>query len=101
MDEIQSRYGEEYVLRQLAEECTELAQAALKMIRAQRRETPVLPLEARENFLEEVADVYVMLRAAKELLTPSEAMGLIHLRIEKEKRMYDRMLDNTGTKKER
>ena len=31
----------EYMLRQLAEECCELSQAALKLIRAHNRETPV------------------------------------------------------------
>ena len=98
MAEIVDRYGEEYVLRQLSEECAELVKASLKMIRAQRKETPVLPLEARENFLEEVADVYVMLRAAKELLTPEEEIKLITLRMEKEKRMYKRMLVGTGKK---
>lgn len=95
MDQIIKKYGEEYILRQLAEECAELNQAALKMIRAQRGETPVLPLEARGNFIEELADVHVMLRAAKRLLSPTEEMKLITLRREKENRMYERMLGIT------
>lgn len=92
MDRIIEKYGEEYVLRQLAEECTELAQAALKMIRAQRRETPMLPLEARDNFIEELADVHVMLHGAKRLLSSDEEMKLLTLRRDKEARMYYRML---------
>lgn len=57
---IQAKYGDEYLFRQLAEECIELAHASLKLIRAMRGETP-LPIEkARASFLEEVADVRVM-----------------------------------------
>lgn len=33
--------GEEYMLRQLAEECTELAHACLKKVRAGKGETPM------------------------------------------------------------
>ena len=33
---IAGKYGKEYMLRQMAEECSELAQAALKYIRAAR-----------------------------------------------------------------
>lgn len=92
MQRIIEKYGEEYILRQLAEECAELNQASLKVIRAQRRETPVLPLEARDNFIEELADVYVMLKAARRLLSHDEEMKLLSLRREKERRMYNRML---------
>lgn len=44
---------------QLAEECSELAQAALKYIRARGNgnPTPVLDLEAEMNVFEEAADV--------------------------------------------
>ena len=92
MDQIVEKYGEEYILRQLAEECAELNQAALKMIRAQRRETPVLPLEARDKFIEELADVHVMLKAARRLLSLEEKMKLHTVSMSKEARMYDRML---------
>lgn len=92
IEQIIEKYGEEYILRQLAEECAELNHAALKVIRAQRRETPVLPLDARDNFIEELADVYVMLKVARRLLSPGEEMQLISRRAEKESRMYERML---------
>lgn len=92
MDRIIEKYGEEYILRQLAEECSELAQASLKMIRAQRRETPVLPLDARDKFLEELADVQIVIRAAKELLSSDEEMKLLTICREKENRWYRRML---------
>lgn len=57
---IDRRVSEEYMLRQLAEECAELAQAALKLIRAVNHETPMSELEARLHFIEEMADVSVM-----------------------------------------
>ena len=61
MKEIVAKYGDEYMLRQLAEECCELAQAALKVIRAKHKETPMRMDEAEEKFLEEVAVVDVLL----------------------------------------
>lgn len=53
------------LLEQTAEECAELAHAALKWARAERGEnpTPVLPYEACANFLEELADLRVCTRA--------------------------------------
>ena len=44
VNRIRKEYGDEYLYRQLAEECMELGHAALKLIRAQRGETPV-PLD--------------------------------------------------------
>lgn len=51
--------GEPAVLEQLAEECTELAQAALKLSRILREEnpTPVSRKEARERLVDEKQDV--------------------------------------------
>lgn len=51
----------DYMYRQLAEECVELAQAALKMIRVHNNETPADADVVRDGFLEEVADVCIML----------------------------------------
>jgi NTP pyrophosphatase (non-canonical NTP hydrolase) len=49
------------LLEQLAEECTELAKAALKLARIERDEnpTPVTRDEAIEALCEELCDVYV------------------------------------------
>ena len=47
----------EYRLRILAEESAELAQAALKMIRAIEGDTPVSEAEALSSLVEESADV--------------------------------------------
>ena len=60
---ISEKYGKEYMLRQLAEECSELAQAALKYIRAVRKETPMRIDEAIEHLTEEIADVRLMIDA--------------------------------------
>lgn len=59
--------GEAAMLEQLAEECTELAKAALKMARIIRKEnpTPVTEKEAIANIREEYTDV---VQCAGELL---------------------------------
>lgn len=51
----------EYMLRQLAEECCELAQAALKLIRAENKETPCTIDEAYAMLIEELADASIMI----------------------------------------
>lgn len=57
--EIYKRTGETACLELLAEECTELAHAALKMARKQRGEnpTPTTQLETVKALHEEIADV--------------------------------------------
>lgn len=60
---ISEKYGKEYMLRQMAEECSELSQAALKYIRAARKETPMRTDEAIEHLTEEIADVLLMIDA--------------------------------------
>lgn len=52
-------------LEQLAEEASELAHAALKLARILRGEspTPVVEAQARENLVEEIADVLVTVDA--------------------------------------
>lgn len=54
----------DYLYRQLAEECCELAQASMKYIRAKNDETPISVEEARAEYIEEMADVLVMLDIA-------------------------------------
>lgn len=49
--------GKENTLCQLSEECSELAQACLKYIRAEKGLTPKTVEETRENIIEEIADV--------------------------------------------
>lgn len=59
------RIGEPALLEQLVEECTELAQAALKLARIDRGEnpTPQLRGQAVEHLTEEIADVNLCINA--------------------------------------
>ena len=58
-EKIKQHLPEDELLLQLAEECAELAQAALKLRRALTgiNPTPITEDEARGNLVEEVADV--------------------------------------------
>ena len=61
------KIGEAAMLEQTAEECSELAQACLKMARKLRGENPT-PKSAKEiadNLAEEVADVLICLEELK------------------------------------
>ena len=71
--QIAEQWGEEYVVRQLAEEASELCQAALKLVRAMRDETPIRQIDAQSHLLEEMADVEVMLRVMREGVLTEEA----------------------------
>lgn len=86
-------YGREYLLRQLAEECAELAQAALKRIRASRGETPVAEGEAAEAFAEEMADVRVMAGVTVRTMGETFRRKVEKLADDKEARMAARLLD--------
>ena len=60
---IKQHLPQDELLAQLAEECAELSQAALKLRRALTgiNPTPVTAEEARKNLVEETADVYNVL----------------------------------------
>ena len=60
--------GEPAMLEQCAEECTELAQACLKMARKMRNEnpTPAAMNDILQNLNEEVADVMICMTAIVE-----------------------------------
>ena len=59
-EKIKQHLPQDELLAQLAEECAELSQAALKLRRALTgiNPTPVTAEEARANLIEEIADVY-------------------------------------------
>ena len=61
MGYMRDRIGDAAMLEQLAEECAELGQAALKMARVLRKEnpTPVTSAEAQKNLSEEFTDVLI------------------------------------------
>ena len=64
MKEIIDKVGESAILEQLAEECAELAKAALKLSRVMRKEnpTPVTVNDAFDNLVEEIGDLRLLLR---------------------------------------
>lgn len=86
--------GEPALLEQLAEECSELAQAALKMARLERGEnpTPKTEEECVENLLEELGDVNLCMSVV-------EAKRGIHIRclsVNKKARWAQRIREARG-----
>ncbi len=79
------------ILVELAEECSELAQAALKLVRIRCGRSPEDETVARANLIEELADVNVMWSTALKLMQPTEEMCLWKMADLKEKRMRDRL----------
>lgn len=98
-------FGQEYILRQAAEECMELGQKLLKMIRVINQEaTPVTFRDAYEGIIEELADVQLM----NEMVIQTLKIGLFDIhnvrqnKIERmEKRLYEEHIkrDSDGFKK--
>lgn len=60
IDYIQHNLSQTAILLQLSEECNEVAQVALKIVRICQKEnpTPVTLMEARQKLHEELADFY-------------------------------------------
>ena len=92
LEKIRRYYGDEYILRQISEECTELAQASLKLIRAMRGETPMSVIEARKAMVEEVADVRLMLCVFDKMLDTASRTTIYEKMLVKDKRMTERLL---------
>ena len=91
---ISEKYGKEYMLRQMAEECSELSQAALKYIRALRNETPMRIDEAIEHLTEEIADVRLMIDAVSTtVLTWRDVDDMQAIKEQKLERWKTRMID--------
>ena len=89
--------GEDYMLRQLAEECAELAQAALKLVRARNGETPMGEAEAMARLIEEMADVSIMWDWAYWcMMSDQENRRVETVKTEKAYRMVDRILNGGG-----
>jgi rubrerythrin len=85
------KWGYEYILRQTAEECMELALALLKLIRADRGETPVSWDEAAAAVEEELADAILMIDGLYTLQDPKTRARICRIRDDKEKRMRKRI----------
>jgi NTP pyrophosphatase (non-canonical NTP hydrolase) len=99
-DAIALLIDEDTALQQLAEECAELSQASLKLIRAKRMFNPtsVSEEDARMNLLEEMADVLLSMEVTS-LLLNNVAIEQIHSTMEKKSyRWLDRLRNARGTK---
>ena len=82
----------DYLYRQLAEECTELAQAALKKVRYMKHEMPLSQKgDAANNYLEELADVGVMWELAMLALNTQER-DKVHAIMERKRERMERRL---------
>lgn len=82
----------DYLYRQLAEECTELAQAALKKIRYMKHEMPLSQKgDVEGNYLEELADVGVMWELAMLALRTQERDKAHEIMERKRERMERRL----------
>lgn len=82
----------DYVWRQLAEECVELAQAALKLIRVQNGEAANMDKsEAVDNLIEEMSDTILMTDIALEFVGDNAFNAMIEIDNRKRKRMRERL----------
>lgn len=86
-------YPFDYLQRQLAEECSELAQAALKLIRAYNDETPEPMQQVTNNYIEELADVWVMLSLALQELDADEMQYCADVCQYKRDRLHQRLCE--------
>lgn len=71
--EIAERLGRDQMLLQLAEECSELSQACLKLVRAFKGLTPKSVNECKDNLAEEVFDVRVCMGLVEYLINDLES----------------------------
>lgn len=89
---LQQTCESDYLYRQLAEECTELAQAALKKVRSANGEiSPGAKAEIDDNYLEELADVGVMRELAVMTLGMQERETVQKIMQFKRERMEQRL----------
>lgn len=87
------KIGEPAVLEQLAEECSELAQAALKLTRKMREEnpTPKTESECLESLKEEMADVMLCMDTYMEKYSNDFYVEVATIRDEKKARWEQRI----------
>lgn len=78
-EKIKQHLPQDELLAQLAEECAELSQVALKLRRALTgiNPTPVTADEARKNLVEETADVYNVLGLLLDAVENAEIYDII------------------------
>lgn len=90
ISEIAGRLTAEEILCQCAEECSELAQAVLKLRRAMAGTTPVTPYQAIASVNEETADVLILLDALR-AIGATDAESVDSIRAYKARRWHARV----------
>lgn len=87
---MRDRIGDAAMYEQLAEECAELGQAALKMARVLRREnpTPMTETEASDMIIEEAADVLICIDEVG-VFDSSEVARVAHAKRERFKARWE------------
>lgn len=73
--EITDKLGEEEIICQLSEECSELIQACLKYRRSMKGLTPKTKEEVQDNLIEELADVLFNIDQIVYLFNKHENVG--------------------------
>lgn len=68
LHQIAEKLGRDEMLLQLAEECSELSQACLKMVRANKGLTPKTFDECKDSLAEELNDVKVCMELVESLV---------------------------------
>ena len=90
MGYMRDRIGDAAMLEQLAEECAELGQAALKLARVLRKEnpTPMTETEASDMIIEEAADVLICIDEVG-VFDSSEVARVAHAKRERFKARWE------------
>jgi len=90
MGYMRDRIGDAAMYEQLAEECAELGQAALKLARVLRKEnpTPMTETEASDMIIEEAADVLICIDEVG-VFDSSEVARVAHAKRERFKARWE------------
>ena len=92
--EVQKKYGAEYLVIKLMEECGELAQACAKLLTVWKGATGMRGEEAVEHIMEEMADVRNhMCGLEVALLDEYEIQSIAEIQKRKLERMKTRLID--------
>lgn len=92
--EVIERFGRDYLLIKLAEECSELAQACAKLLSVWKDATSMREEEAVEHIMEEMADVRNhMCGLEVALLDEYEIQSIAEIQKRKLARMKTRLID--------
>ena len=92
--EVIERFGRDYLLIKLAEECSELAQACAKLLTVWEGATGMRGEEAVEHIMKEMADVRNhMCGVEVALLSDEEIKGIEEIQRRKMARMKTRLID--------